>query len=84
MRIGARTGVGIVVATAGLWAAACGGGGRGGVEQAATHRAIAEVVAPLKAPESPYYIIYYPPVDLAKRPDTSKAAPGFRNASAAH
>jgi len=28
----------------------------------------AEVVDALKTPESPYRIIYYPPVDLTKRP----------------
>jgi hypothetical protein len=37
-----------------------------------------DVLAPLKPLGTPYQIIYYPPVDLAKRPDTSKAAPAGR------
>jgi len=30
-----------------------------------------EVVKPLLVPDSPYYIIYSPPVSLAKPPDTT-------------
>jgi hypothetical protein len=30
-----------------------------------------EVVKPLQVPESPYYLIYSPPVNLAKPPDTT-------------
>jgi hypothetical protein len=33
-----------------------------------------EVVKPLQVPPSPYYIIYSPPVNLAKPPDTTAHA----------
>jgi hypothetical protein len=37
-----------------------------------------DVVRPLQVPSSPYQIIYYPPVSLAKPPDTTahKRKPG--------
>jgi len=33
-----------------------------------------EVVKPMLVPPSPYYLIYSPPVDLAKPPDTTAHA----------
>jgi len=33
-----------------------------------------EVVKPMLVPPSPYYLIYSPPVDLAKPPDTTTHA----------
>ena len=35
-----------------------------------------EVVKPMLVPPSPYYIIYSPPVNLAKSPDTTAHKPG--------
>ena len=52
-----------------LTLAACGGATR----QPATAAAVArsDVVRQLQVPESPYRIIYNPPVNLAKPPDTT-------------
>ena len=52
-----------------LTALACGGGAR----QTAwpPEGPPPEVVKPLQVPESPYYLIYSPPVNLAKPPDTT-------------
>jgi hypothetical protein len=47
---------------------ACGGGARG---RAAAAGPPPEVVKPLRVPDSPYYLIYSPPVSLAKPPDTT-------------
>ena len=47
-----------------LWAAAC---GSKEAESPVTD-APQEVIDALKTPDSPYRIIYHPPVDLAKRP----------------
>lgn len=43
----------------------CGGGG---APESPLSGAPLEVLEALKIPDSPYYIIYSPPVDLAKRP----------------
>lgn len=75
MRTGPRGAAAIIIVGALLAAAGCGGGGasaRGATSQLSG--APPEVLAPLKPLGTPYQIIYYPPVDLAKRPDTSKAA----------
>ena len=47
---------------------ACGGAAR---RQAAPAGPPPEVVKALQVPESPYYLIYSPPVNLAKAPDTT-------------
>ncbi|HMH83281.1 MAG TPA: hypothetical protein VK531_10450 [Gemmatimonadales bacterium] len=47
---------------------ACGGGARGGATPAGPPP---EVLKQLRVPESPYYLIYSPPVNLAKPPDTT-------------
>ena len=48
---------------------ACGGGARG--RAAYPTGAPPEVVKQLQVPENPYRIIYSPPVNLAKPPDTT-------------
>ena len=55
---------GMVLTTAG-----CGGGARGRAWPPAGPPP--EVVKPLLVPDSPYYLIYSPPVNLAKPPDTT-------------
>jgi hypothetical protein len=40
-----------------------------------------DVVKPLQVPESPYYLIYSPPVNLAKPPDTTAHRPKPSKAS---
>jgi hypothetical protein len=52
-----------------LTAVACGGGARGRAWPPAGPPP--EVVKPLQVPDSPYYLIYSPPVNLAKPPDTT-------------
>ena len=52
-----------------LTAVACGGGARGRAWPPAGPPP--EVVKQMQVPQSPYYIIYYPPVNLAKQPDTT-------------
>jgi len=47
---------------------ACGGGARGSATPAGPPP---EVLKQLRVPESPYYLIYSPPVNLAKPPDTT-------------
>src|SRR5437763_16266458 len=48
---------------------ACGGGARGRASPPA--RPPPEVVKPMVVSPSPYYLIYSPPVNLAKPPDTT-------------
>lgn len=58
----------------GLALLACGGGAR---RQAwPPSGPPPEVVKPMLVPPSPYYIIYSPPVSLAKSPDTTAHKPG--------
>jgi hypothetical protein len=52
---------------------ACSGGARRQAWPPAGPRP--EVVKPLQVPESPYYLIYSPPVSLAKPPDTTAHGP---------
>jgi hypothetical protein len=52
-----------------LTAGACGGGARGRAWPPSGPPP--EVVKPLQVPDSPYYLIYSPPVNLAKPPDTT-------------
>ena len=52
-----------------LTAVGCGGGARGRAWPPAGPPP--EVVKPLQVPESPYYLIYSPPVNLAKPSDTT-------------
>lgn len=47
-----------------LGAVACGGGPRESTVSLATP----EIIEALKTPDSPYRLIYYPPVDLTRRP----------------
>lgn len=46
--------------------------GCGGEPRASADAPPPEVVQAMTVPESPYYIIYHPPVDLAKRPESSR------------
>jgi hypothetical protein len=72
MHCSARVRVGLVLCI-GLALVACGGGARR--ERAAAARGPApEAVRQMQMPESPYYIIYSPPVSLAKQPDTTARA----------
>jgi len=52
-------------------------GACGGTRQPATAAAVArsDVVRQMQVPESPYRIIYNPPVSLAKPPDTTAQKP---------
>ena len=60
----------VVLSATCLVLAACrGGAARGRAARAAVPPP--EVVKPLLVPPSPYYIIYSPPVNLAKPPDTT-------------
>jgi hypothetical protein len=54
-----------------LLMAACGGGSAARGRAAAAAAPPAEVLRPLQVPETPYRIIYSPPVNLAKPPDTT-------------
>jgi len=54
----------IIAATVLLTMAGCGGGR----SPAPKVWLPSDIVDALKTPDSPYRIIYYPPVDLAKRP----------------
>lgn len=55
----------IIVAAVLLTIAGC---GRSSPSAAAQTWLPSEIVDALKTPDSPYRIIYYPPVDLTKRP----------------
>ncbi len=50
---------------------ACGGGGAARARAARTAVPPPAVVQQLQVPENPYRIIYTPPVNLAKPPDTT-------------
>ena len=62
----------IVLGCSVLGLLACGGGGARRAARPAGP--LPEVVKPLLVPPSPYYIIYSPPVNLAKPPDTTAHA----------
>jgi len=68
LRIPLRLAV-VLSATCLVLAACRGGAARGRAARAAVPPP--EVVKPLLVPDSPYYIIYSPPVSLAKPPDTT-------------
>jgi len=68
MHVGARIPV-AGLSTLLLTLVACGGHPRG--RAAAAAGPPPEVVKPMLVPPSPYYIIYSPPVNLAKPPDTT-------------
>ena len=68
MHVGARMQV-AVLSGALLTLLACGGKAARG--RAGYTGAPPEVLKPLQVPESPYYLIYSPPVNLAKPPDTT-------------
>ncbi len=68
MHVGARMQL-AVLNSALLTLLACGGTAARG--RAGYTGAPPEVLKPLQVPESPYYIIYSPPVNLAKPPDTT-------------
>ncbi|HEV2748987.1 MAG TPA: hypothetical protein VGV12_00530 [Gemmatimonadales bacterium] len=67
----ARVRIAAVLGGTCLMLAACGTGQR---RQAAVATPPPDVVKPLEVPPSPYYIIYSPPVSLAKPPDTTAHA----------
>jgi hypothetical protein len=72
MHVRARLRVAVVLVSAFVVLEACGGGGAGRGPRAAAAGPPPEVVKEMQIPESPYYIIYHPPVNLAKRPDTTR------------
>jgi hypothetical protein len=67
MRISERAVAAIVAANALLGLSACGASGGSG-PAAYPAGPPSGAVAEMKVPDSPYYIIYHPPVSLAKRP----------------
>jgi len=68
MRVALRRRVAVLSGTV-LTAVACGAGGRGRAWPPAGPPPA--VVKDLQVPDTPYRIIYSPPVDLAKAPDTT-------------
>ncbi len=64
--------VGVFVTGICLTLGACGGAAR---QPTAAAIARSDVVRQLQVPESPYRIIYNPPVSLAKPPDTTAQKP---------
>jgi hypothetical protein len=75
MRIGKRIVVGMMSSGVLLALVACGSRGGGGATAGGGLADTAEAVRLLRTPANPYGIIYHPPVDLTKRPDTTKTAP---------
>jgi len=70
MQVRAPVPITAVLSATFLTVTACGGGGaRGRAARAAA--APPAVVQQLEVPENPYRIIYTPPVNLAKPPDTT-------------
>jgi len=69
-----RVRVAAVLGGALLTLAACSGGGAARGRTPAAAGPPPEVLKPLQVPPSPYYIIYSPPVNLAKQPDTTAHA----------
>ncbi len=70
----ARVRVAAVLGGALLTLAACSGGGAARGRTPAAAGPPPEVVKQMQVPASPYYIIYSPPVNLAKQPDTTAHA----------
>ena len=70
MDLCARVRVAVVLSGTFLTLVACGGGTARG-RAAATAGPVPEVVRQMQVPPSPYYLIYSPPVNLAKPPDTT-------------
>lgn len=69
-----------MLAGVGLMALACGGGAATRARSTPAGGPPPAVVQQLQAPDSPYRIIYYPPVSLAKQPpaqapDSARARP---------
>ncbi len=62
-----------------LTATACGGGGAARARAARAAAPPPAVVRQLQVPENPYRIIYTPPVNLAKPPDTTAHGPKPRS-----
>jgi hypothetical protein len=75
MRIGKRIVVEIMSSGVLLALVACGSRGGGGATAGVGLADTAEAVRVLRTPTNPYGIIYHAPVDLTKRPDTTKTAP---------
>lgn len=71
MALRRRVSVVLAFAAISLLVAACGGRAR---ERAAPTGPVPEVVKQLQVSENPYRIIYTPPVNLAKPPDTTAHA----------
>jgi hypothetical protein len=72
MQVGVRLPVGVLLSAICLTLGACGGATR---QPTAAAIARSDVVRQLQVPESPYRIIYNPPVSLAKPPDTTAQKP---------
>jgi hypothetical protein len=62
----------MVLSGAVLVLGACGGGGAARGPRAAAGP-LPEVVKEMQIPDSPYYIIYHPPVNLAKAPERRRS-----------
>jgi hypothetical protein len=71
--MGMRARIRVAVSVVGLFCAfgACGGSRASHTRTTATAGPPPEVLKPLLVPPSPYYLIYSPPVSLAKQPDTT-------------
>ena len=70
MNVSAQLRVAVALGGTFLALSAC-GGGAAGRRAAATAGPPPQVVKQMQVPESPYYLIYSPPVNLAKPPDTT-------------
>jgi len=65
----------VMLAGAVLMGLACGGGAATRAQSTPAAEPSPAVVRQLQAPDSPYRIIYYPPVSLAKQPPPVSHAP---------
>ena len=71
MHVSRHVRVAAVLGGALLTLAACSGGSAGRGRTPAAAGPTPEAVKQMQVPQSPYYIIYYPPVNLAKQKDTT-------------
>jgi len=75
MRDRTERGLAVILASVVLMALACGGGAATRARSTPAAGPPPAVVQQLQAPDSPYRIIYYPPVSLAKQPPPVSHAP---------
>jgi len=79
MHVRAPVPMSVILSGTFLTLVACGGGSAARGRGARAAGPPPEVVKPLLVPPSPYYIIYSPPVNLAKPPDTTAHGPKPRS-----